>query len=390
MTLQADRTNPDVDNEIPRPKRRLRRWLLLMALVTGAAGLMAWTVTPSFGRLPEGERLERIQRSPNFVDGEFRNLDTTELFTKPGARWKSAWDFFFESKESLSPPHPLPMLETDLKVLDPQRDLVIWLGHSSYYMQLGGQRILIDPVFSAYASPVPFINWAFSGPYPYAAADMPPIDVLLLTHDHWDHVDYPTLTALKDKIASVITPLGVGAHLERWGFEPGRIHELDWYEHRQIAPQFTVHAVPARHFSGRGLRGNRTLWAGFMLEAPDRRVYISGDSGYGRHFAEIGQRFGPVDLAIVENGQYDPSWAAIHILPEQVVQAAQDVHAKTLMPSHSGRFALAKHAWDEPYKRLTAASAGRPYTLLIPRIGEVAEIGNAAQAFARWWEGVSP
>ncbi|MCC7183846.1 MAG: MBL fold metallo-hydrolase, partial [Rhodocyclaceae bacterium] len=266
-------------------KRRRRRWLLLMALLAGAAGLMAWAVTPSFGRLPDGERLERIQRSPNFVDGEFRNLDTTELFTEPAARWKSLRDFFFESKESLSPPHPLPMLETDLKVLDPQRDLVIWLGHSSYYMQLGGQRILIDPVFSAYASPVPFINRAFSGPYPYTAADMPPIDVLLLTHDYWDHVDYPTLTALEDKIASVIAPLGVGAHLERWGFEPGRIHELDWYEHQQIAPQFTVYAVPARHFSGRGLRGNRTLWAGFMLEAPDRRVYISGDSGYGRHFA---------------------------------------------------------------------------------------------------------
>lgn len=200
-------------SDAPTPRRRRRRWLLLMALLASAAGVMTWSSLPSFGRLPDGKRLERIQRTPNFVDSEFRNLDTTELFTKPGARWKSAWDFFFGSKESLNPPHPLPMLETDLKALDPQCDLVVWLGHSSYYMHLGGKRILIDPVFSAYASRVPFINHAFPGPCPYAAADMPPIDVLLLTHYHWDHVDYPTLIALKDKIASVNTPLGVGAHL---------------------------------------------------------------------------------------------------------------------------------------------------------------------------------
>lgn len=373
----------------PRKPRRIRRWMLAMTLLLAASGIAAYALAPGFGSMPDGTRLERLQRSPNFVDGEFRNPEPTELFTEPGARWDSLWTFFFASKEGMTPPRPLPMLKTDLKALDAQRDLVVWLGHSSYYMQLGGKRILIDPVFSAYASPVSFINAAFKGDYPYAAADMPAIDLLILSHDHWDHVDYPTLTALKEKVAAVVTPLGVGAHLEGWGYAPDRIRELDWYEHLALTPEFTVHAVPARHFSGRGLRSNRTLWAGFMLETNGRRIYFSGDTGYGRHFADIGQRFGPIDLAIIENGQYDKRWASMHILPEQVAQAAEEVRAKTVLPAHLGRFPLANHAWDEPYRRLSEASRGRPYTLQTPRIGDIVEISDTPQAFPSWWEEVS-
>ncbi|SQA99723.1 metal-dependent hydrolase [Cedecea neteri] len=180
----------------------------------------------------------------------------------------------------------------------------MWLGHSSWFIQLGGKRILIDPVFSHYAAPFAFLNKAFAGDYPWRAEDMPDIDTLVISHDHWDHLDYPTLRALKPKIKQIVTPLGVGAHFEAWGFDPALIHELDWQEKVAIDSGLTVHALPARHFSGRGLTGNKTLWASYMFVTPQRKVYYSGDTGYGPHFKQIGEQFSDIDLAIMENGQY--------------------------------------------------------------------------------------
>ncbi|WP_413731216.1 MBL fold metallo-hydrolase [Sodalis sp. RH20] len=351
-----------------------------------SSGFSSFFSLPAFGKLPAGKRLERISASVNFTGGEFRNPLPTPQLTEGAGYVALLWEFIFGSRQRVKPAGALPMVKTDLKALDAGQDTVLWLGHSSYFMQLGGHRILIDPVFSAYAAPFSVFNRAFKGDYPYSAADMPEIDYLIISHDHWDHLDYPTLTALRTKIKTILCPLGVGAHLEYWGFSPEIIHESDWDQEWVFAADFTVHVLPARHFSGRGLARNKTLWASFMLETPARKVFYSGDSGYGPHFAAIGDRFGAVDLAIMENGQYDKSWKYIHMMPEQVALAATDVRAGALLAGHSGRFCMSNHAWDDPYIRLSAASRDKTYRLLTPAIGEAVLLDRPGQAFTRWWE----
>ena len=359
--------------------------VIVMALTTIAAILLS-CCAPQFGRLPDGSRLERIKASPNYVNGEFRNLERTEILSEGSGRFSTVWDSLFKKWERRMPSAPLPMVKTDLRALDRQQDCVVWLGHSSCYIQLGGKRILIDPVFKDNAAPFSFLNKAFEGDYPYTADDMPDIDYLVISHDHWDHLEYPTLVALKPRIKAVICPLGVGAHLEHWGFASSAIHEGDWNESLRMEPGFTAHVLPARHFAGRFLWSNKSLWASFILEVPDRKFFYSGDSGYGAHFADIGERFGTVDLAIMENGQYSTSWHDVHMMPEEVAQAAEDMQAKTVLPVHSGRFSLAYHPWDDPYIRIAAASRNKSFRLLTPIIGEVVYPDNSEQTFQAWWD----
>ncbi len=367
-------------------KRKIRYWLAITALLASVVAMTLWLSSPEFGNLPEGQHLIRIQASPNYRDGEFRNQVPTTMLSGKRSRWASMYDHFFGDHPRLRPTQALPMVETDLNRLDRNQDAIVWLGHSSYYLQLAGKRILIDPVFSSNAAPLAFLNRAFGGNYPYNAAAMPDIDYLVISHDHWDHLDYPTLTAMRSRIGTIISPLGVGAHLARWGFDSERIHEADWYDTLVLEPGLTVHVLPARHFSGRLIRGNRTLWAGFMFETTQHKIFYSGDSGYGPHFAEIGQKFGAIDLAIMDNGQYDPDWSQIHMMPEEAVQGALDLRAASLLPAHSGRFAMANHTWDDPYRRIAAASQGKPFRLLTPTIGEVVRIADRQQAFTPWWE----
>ncbi|WP_213992894.1 MBL fold metallo-hydrolase [Sodalis sp. dw_96] len=340
----------------------------------------------SFGRLPKGPRLDRIVASSNYVGGEFRNQLPTTMFSDGGSYFSSLWDFTFGAAERVKPDYALPVIKTNLIKLDPNLDMALWFGHSSYYLQLAGKRILIDPVFSPYAAPVSFLNKAFSTDGVFSAGDMPEIDYLIISHDHWDHLDYPTMIALQGKIKVVICPLGVGAHLEYWGIAPEIIHEFDWNEQWTPEPDFTLHMLPARHFSGRGPKRNQTLWASVMLETPHRRVFYSGDSGYGPHFARIGDRFGAVDLAIMENGQYDQHWKYIHMMPEETVQAALDVKAKRVLPAHAGRFTLSHHAWDEPYNRIVAASQGKSFVLETPRMGDIVNLERPGHRFDPWWQ----
>lgn len=362
-------------------------------ILQGAAGLalagvagVACALQPKIGPLPDGARLERILASPNYVGGAFRNQLPTTTLTSSKGQLATMWDFLFVPKERLRPDQPLPMVKTDLAALAAAGDAAVWLGHSSFFLRLGGRSVLMDPVFSSYAAPLFFMNRAFAGDYPYAPDGLPEIDCLLISHDHWDHLDQATLVALRSRVKAIVCPLGVGAVLEDWGFDPERIHEADWNQDVRLAQDFTVHVLPARHFSGRWLTRNKTLWAGFLIETPGSKVFYSGDSGYGPHFAEIGRRFGGVDLAIMENGQYDPSWKNIHMMPEEAARGAVDLRAQALMPAHAGRFSISNHAWDDPYKRLAAASAGKPFRLLTPSIGEVVDMEDRSQRFARWWE----
>jgi L-ascorbate metabolism protein UlaG (beta-lactamase superfamily) len=306
-------------------------FLIVCCLALGACFLLN---QPKFGGSPEGDRLNTIQKSANYADGGFQNLITTPKFTKDVNTFSILRDNLLNPKERLVPDGPIPVVKTDLMNLDRMTDAVVWLGHSSYFIQLSGKRILLDPVFSDHAAPLSFLNKAFAGTNIYRADDMPEIDYLLISHDHWDHLDYSTVVALKDKVSHVVCPLGVGAYFEDWGYEAEKIHEADWYDQVELGDGFTVHVLPARHYAGRLLRQNKTLWAGFALESSTQRIFFSGDSGYGPHFAEIGRRFGDFDFVALDCGQYDDRWAYIHMTPEEAVQAAQDLGARTLIPAH--------------------------------------------------------
>lgn len=339
-----------------------------------------------FGRLPQGERLDRISQSPNYRDGIFHNREPIPQIVEGGGGLGLWLKFLLRDGEGLTPPEPLPVVKTDLKAMDPNADAVVWLGHSSYFIRLGGKAILIDPVLSDHASPVSFSTRAFDGTTIYTPEDMPVIDYLLISHDHWDHLDYDTVTALRPKIRHVVTGLGVGAHFSRWGFPDEMVQEADWGEAVPAEDGLAVYVLTARHFSGRLFDRNRTLWASFALETPDRRVFYSGDSGYGSHFKEIGERFGGFDFVMVDSGQYDAQWPYVHMMPEQAAQAAEDLRAQAAMPSHAGRFNIAFHSWNEPFRRFVAAGSGRSYRVVTPEIGEVVDLGDQSQPFSPWWE----
>lgn len=357
-------------------------FIIVLCFALGACILLN---QPKFGKSPEGERLIAIEKSPHYSAGQFENLIPTPKFTKEVSTFSIIWKSWTEPQERLVPDRPIPAVKTDLKNLDRMTDLVIWLGHSSFFIQLGGKRMLLDPVFSDSAAPLSFFNRAFAGTSIYQPEDMPEIDVLLISHDHWDHLDYPTVAALKDKVGHVVSPLGVGTYFETWGYPAEKIIEADWYEHVDLEAEVKVHVLPARHYSGRFLKQNKTLWAGFALVSADRRLFFSGDSGFGQHFAEIGRRFGGFDLVALDCGQYDERWANIHMTPEEAVLAAKDLKAARLVPSHIGRFSIARHSWDEPFLRVASASEDEAFKLLIPIIGEINHLPMQGQTFDQWW-----
>ena len=357
-----------------------------LAAFAAVAGSAVSGCAPSIGRLPSGERLERISASPHYWDGRFHSPEPTTIFTRQEDENFSMLGFLLGKGEGRYPEKPLPLVPTDLKALSPDRDAAVWLGHSSIYLQLDGKRILMDPVFEKNAGPFG-TNKAFPGDWPWSADGIPDIDCLIISHDHWDHLEYPAMKALKDRVKAVVCPLGVGSHLEYWGIDPAIIHEGDWDDCVALGNGLSVRLLPARHSSGRWIRRDKTFWASFLIESPSRRVFYSGDGGYGKHFAEIGEKHGGMDLALMECGQYNLAWHAIHMLPEETLKAAGDIRAKHVVPVHSGRFSISPHAWSEPYERLAAGYAGQDFKLLTPRIGEpvyLDELGDAA--FTPWWK----
>jgi len=341
-----------------------------------------------FGKAPDGERLTRIQQSPNFRDGKFQNLSVTPELAEGHNIAGVIYAQFFKKAPRRSPVDTIPFIKTDLKNLPKDQDVLIWFGHSSYLMQLDGKRILVDPVFSGNASPVPGTNKSFIGTDNYAVEDFPDIDYLFLSHDHYDHVDHETLIALRGKVSKVLCGLGVGAHLEYWGYDMSRVVEADWYDSLDLDSGFHVTVTPARHFSGRGFSRNNTLWVSFVLQTPSSKIFIGGDSGYDKHFAEIGKKFGPLDLAIIENGQYDDAWPYIHTRPHEVLQVAKDLNAKRLFPVHSSKFVMANHSWDEPLRRVTELNKDYNIPLVTPVIGQIVYLKDESQTFGSWWEGI--
>lgn len=337
-----------------------------------------------FGQIPKGERLERIKNSPHFIEGVFKNLNHTPQMTNENGFWQMTKEYF--SAKNKKPKNEIPTVKTNLHTLPADKDVLVWFGHSSYFLQINGKRILVDPVFSGHASPFTFSVKAFNGSDIYSVDDIPEIDFLVITHDHWDHLDYKTVLGLKDKVRKVVTGLGVGSHLESWGFSANSIVEMDWNEKMVFEDGIAFHSTPARHFSGRGFIHKKTLWTSFVLETPSTKIFIGGDSGYDTHFAEIGKKFENIDLAILENGQYNHSWKYIHMHPNQVLQAAKDLNALTLFPVHSMKFALANHAWDTPLQTITEFNKKEGQRIITPLIGEVVDLNDSTQVFSNWWE----
>ena len=359
----------------------------LITVVLIAISTYAFTQLPQFGKQPSGKRLELIRKSSNYKDGRFQNVSPTPFLTNAGFL-KTIKEFGKRTGKRTKPSVEIPTVKTDLKAINMDEDVFVWFGHSSYLLQTNGIRFLIDPVLSNYASPISFFGKAFKGTSIYRAEDIPSIDYLLVTHDHYDHLDYKTVTALQDRIDTVICPLGVGAHFECWGFDKSKIIEKDWNETISIANQSTLSTVTARHFSGRTFKRNQTLWASYVLQTPDQKIFIGCDSGYDRHYAEIGKQFGSFDLAFLENGQYNQLFQHIHAFPEETIKIAQELQAKQIMPIHSSKFSLSSHDWDEPLRRITDLADSIGLRTLTPKIGELVYFKDTTQHFTKWWETV--
>ncbi len=359
--------------------------LLIIAAALLFAGILFF-MHPQFGGKPGTDRLSRLQASPHYKNGQFHNQSFTPPLTKGSSYGRVMFDFLFHKDPRSRPANKIPSVKTDLFHLSLHDDVLIWFGHSSYYLQLAGKRFLVDPVFGGNASPLPGSNRSFEGADIYQPSDFPDIDFLLITHDHYDHLDHRMLKQLRPRIKQVICGLGVGAHLEHWGYDSQKIQEMDWYESLELTSQIMLHATAARHFSGRTFKRNNTLWLSFVLQSPDLKLYLGGDSGYDKHFKETGEKFGPFDLALLDNGQHNPAWRAIHMFPEEVLQAATDLRAKSILPGHSGKFAMAMHAWDEPLREITELNKKVGHHIITPRIGEPVLLRQLNQVYERWWE----
>lgn len=336
---------------------------------------------PVFGDHPRGNRLKRLKALPNYIDGSVQNLSPT-LMKPEGVSYVDMIAAFMKKNPNRIPQFSLPSAIPNFdQTQDPK---ITWFGHSSYLLQINNCNILVDPVFSASTSPFSFIgNKNFEGTDINAVESLPDLDVILITHDHYDHMDYQTILKLKARTKLFVTSLGVGAHLERWNIPAEKIIELSWDE-QYVVGDLKLTATPARHFTGRGIKRNQTMWSSFVLEAGGHKIFIGGDSGYDDHFSTIGNVHGPFDLAILECGQYDAFWPYIHMFPEQTVQATIDLQAKVLMPVHWGKFSLAMHPWNEPVMRVTAEASVKGLALATPMVGESFTLGSTLPT-EKWW-----
>ena len=357
---------------------------LLILIVVIAAATYIFMLQPQFGKAPSGKRLERIQKSPHYKNGKFENLSFTPEFAEGVTFSGVFYRFLFGKTERTIPEKAFHFTKTDLKNLDPNENVYVWMGHSSYFIQIDGKKILLDPVLSGAASPISYTTQSFKGTDIYTADEIPELDYLIITHDHWDHLDYETVTKLKPKVKKVITGLGTGEHLEYWNYDPKSITELDWFENADLGNGFKITAEPARHFSGRTFTRNRAIWASFILETPSKTFFMGGDSGYDTHFKKIGEQF-DIDFVFLENGQYNNDWRYIHMLPGEHDKTMTELKAKTMIPVHNSKFKLASHSWDEPLKELFKNKKGS-YNIQTPAIGEKFPLDDENYKTRKWWE----
>ena len=371
-------------------KKIIRVSYIVLSLITLLIiiGVLFINLSPQFGGLASKQQQELFSKSKHYKDGKFLNNGGIKMEMSLKDSFKAMW-ILFKSNSKAEPNKNIAVQKVDsISIANyNSKTRFIWFGHSTFLLQIKGKNLLIDPMFGDVPAPNPLLgNKRFSNELPIEIEKLPSIDAVLITHDHYDHLDYESIQKLKDKVKLFFTPLGIGIHLLKWGVEKERIIELDWWEEIKF-DDLTIRCTPAQHFSGRGISDReKTLWCSWIIQSDDENLFFSGDSGYASHFKEIGEQYGPFDFAFMECGQYNNLWPLVHMFPEETAQAGLDIKAKKMMPIHWGAFKLASHSWTDPVERLLKKSKGLKVDLVIPEIGEFIEIGltDSAEIYP-WW-----
>jgi L-ascorbate metabolism protein UlaG (beta-lactamase superfamily) len=362
----------------------LRVVVVFFALLGSGLAVVLPMGCRAFGKGADGDRLLRMETSPRWDEDHFAN--PLPLYTNLSAMW----DALFHGGDVTAPEVPFPLVHPrpeQFAELPVSGLRITWLGHSTLLIEIDGKRILTDPVWGPRASPFTWVGPKRWYPPLIELEKLPPIDIVAISHDHYDHLDYPTIERMHDWNTQFVTPLGVGAHLEYWGVPLERITELDWWQEKTFGDVKLV-CSPARHASGRHLFDrDRTLWAGYAMIGPKHRVYFSGDTGLFPEFSEIGEKYGPFDVTMVEVGAYNQAWPDWHSGPEQAVQAHQMLRGTRFLPIHWGLFTLASHNWTEPMERTVVAAERASVSVLTPKPGESVEPATAVTG--RWWPSVA-
>jgi L-ascorbate metabolism protein UlaG (beta-lactamase superfamily) len=357
--------------------------LIILAVIVLAAFAIL-NLYPVFGGKHTKKRRSIYARSPQYRNGKFANQVETSWDTSFSSMMSMMKDFLKGSPER-RPEASLPMASYAPGQKKDAAARVTWFGHSAFLLEIEGKTLLFDPMFGKAPTPFPVRNQRYSRELSFKIEELPIIDAVVLSHDHYDHLDYGSIMKLKDKVKNFIAPLGVGAHLQRWGISPEIIQEHDWWD------EFTFEGLhlactPARHFSGRSLTDrNATLWSSWVIIGEEKKIFFSGDGGYGTHFKDIGEKYGPFDLTLMECGQYDARWAALHMMPEETVQAHQDVQGKLMIPVHWGAFTLSLHAWHDPVERVVRSAEEAGVRIATPKIGETFTFSHDEYPTTAWW-----
>jgi L-ascorbate metabolism protein UlaG (beta-lactamase superfamily) len=366
------------------------KYLIYILVIFAILIFIFLNVSPVFGASPDKNSKKNIENSENFIEGKFRNIKTTYTNFRTLEKKATLMDWFSPPKDK-NPLNPLPTIKFIGK--DLAEGKFVWLGHSTVLMKTEGLVVMTDPVFNR-ASPLPSFNSKsksnfFNGkPFifenPVVIDDLPKVDVVIISHDHYDHLDSKAIKDLSNQVDQFFVPLGVGAHLERWGVNKNRITEYDWYDSKDYKNiKFTF--APSLHFSGRGVtNGNSTLWGSWMIKSKTLSAYFSGDGGYSETFKKLGNEYGPFDIAFIENGAYNVDWSNVHMFPDEAVQASIDLKAEVLFPIHWSKFDLSVHPWDEPIIRITKEAEKKNVNIATPMIGEVFELSSIPKK--PWWE----
>lgn len=372
-------------------KRILKRIMTITLTIISLLVLVYLAFTnfyPSFGADISKEKQLIYQKSTQYKNGKFNNKEAVPKELSFSEKLDTAYYFFTTKVENGRPKDDLKVQKIDsIDVAEYKGEArLVWFGHSAFLLQIDGKTILLDPMFGKVAAPHPLLGAdRFNSEMPIAIEKLPFIDAVIFSHDHYDHLDYETVMKIKDKTKHFYTPLGVGEHLKAWGIPASKISELDWWKEIKFET-LTLVCTPAQHFSGRKLNNEQsTLWSSWVIRSKEENIFFSGDSGYSPHFKEIGNKYGPFDLALMECGQYNDKWSDIHMIPEETAQAGMDVRAKKIMPIHWGGFKLAMHDWKDPINRVKAKAKQLNLEVITPKIGqEILVKGN--KSYSNWWE----
>lgn len=362
-------------------------YIIGILVVFTIAVVLFVNLSPTFGGKVSEDQKQHYKLSKNYTEGKFENVTAINM----DMSLKDMGSLMIKMMRKIPnaiPDNSIPIEKIEAASIKTPEDStrLYWFGHSTFLIQIDNKNILIDPMFGDVPAPHPMLGTKrFSKELPIEIEQLPKIDAVLLSHDHYDHLDYGSIQRLKDKVNTFYTPLGLSAHLLKWGIEKERIIELDWWQ-ETVFQGLTFKCTPAQHFSGRKFSRNNSLWCSWIIESESDNIFFSGDSGYASHFKEIGEKYGPFDFAMLECGQYNEMWPDVHMFPEQTAQAGLDLRAKQFMPIHWGAFKIAMHTWTDPIERVSKKAKELNIKLITPKIGEPIILQRQSLPTEQWWK----